>query len=192
MKKGLRLFLMVFLFVMLAASCFALIQYFYQTSSFFRGLFEGANGNGNSGNVGAGAGYTTGSNTQEWNVFYSKLSFYIFASIMVMQCTALFLAATVFVGIRRSLDTIDLKLKKMENADIFLDLPLYIGLFGTVSSFIVMSFNPQISRLIAYASTLIGIIFSVILRLSLQFPIRQKLLDIASNLKKTQTGEKLP
>ena len=64
----------------------------------------------------------------------------------------------------------------MENADLFLDLPLYFGLFGTVSSFIVMSFNPQISRLIAYSSTLVGIIFSVVLRVTLQYPIKQKLL----------------
>ena len=39
-----------------------------------------------------------------------------------------------------------------------------------------MSFNPQISRLIAYSSTLVGIIFSVVLRVTLQYPIKQKLL----------------
>jgi hypothetical protein len=53
---------------------------------------------------------------------------------------------------------------------------LYFGLFGTVSSFIIMSFNPQVSRLLAYSSTLVGIIFSVILRLALQYPIRQRFL----------------
>lgn len=191
MKKGLRVFLMVFLFVMLAASCFALIQYIYQTSSFFRGLFEGNVNNG--GGVALNNGYTPANGgNQEWAVFYSKLSFYIFATIMVMQLTALFLASAIFIGIRCSLEAVELKLKKLDNADIFLDLPLYIGLFGTVSSFIVMAFNPQISRLIAYASTLVGIIFSVILRLSLQFPIRQKLLDVAANLKKTQHGDQLP
>ena len=69
-----------------------------------------------------------------------------------------------------------MKMKKLENADLFLDLPLYFGLFGTVSSFIIMSFNPQVSRLLAYSSTLVGIIFSVVLRLVMQYPIRQRFL----------------
>ena len=64
----------------------------------------------------------------------------------------------------------------LENADIFFDVPLYVGLFGTVSAFLVMTFSPQSSRLIAYSSTLIGIIFSLILRLAMLWPLRQKLL----------------
>ena len=39
-----------------------------------------------------------------------------------------------------------------------------------------MSFNPNISRLIAYSSTLVGIIFSVILRITLQYPLKQSLI----------------
>lgn len=74
-----------------------------------------------------------------------------------------------------------LKLKKLENADIFFDVPLYVGLFGTVSAFLVMTFSPQSSRLIAYSSTLIGIIFSLILRVVLLFPYRQKLLGCDNN-----------
>ncbi|MGN1366732.1 MAG: hypothetical protein ACI406_15280 [Victivallis vadensis] len=74
-----------------------------------------------------------------------------------------------------------LKLKKLENADIFFDVPLYVGLFGTVSAFLVMTFSPQSSRLIAYSSTLIGIIFSLILRVVLLFPYRQKLLGSDNN-----------
>ena len=61
----------------------------------------------------------------------------------------------------------------------FFDIPLYVGLFGTVSAFLVMTFSPQSSRLIAYSSTLIGIIFSLVLRLTLQYPFRKKL--IAAN-----------
>ena len=52
-----------------------------------------------------------------------------------------------------------------------------------------MTFNPQISRLIAYSATLIGIIFSVVLRVALQFPLRQQLLDLANENKKT-SGDK--
>ena len=51
-----------------------------------------------------------------------------------------------------------------------------MGLFGTVSAFLVMTFSPQSSRLIAYSSTLIGIIFSLVLRLTLQYPTKRRLL----------------
>jgi hypothetical protein len=44
-----------------------------------------------------------------------------------------------------------------------------------------MSFNPQVSRLIAYSSTLVGIIFSVILRLTMQYPLRQKFIALLSS-----------
>ena len=64
----------------------------------------------------------------------------------------------------------------MDNAEIFFDIPLYVGLFGTVSAFLVMTFSPQSSRLIAYSSTLIGIIFSLVLRLTLQYPLRKRLI----------------
>ena len=90
-------------------------------------------------------------------------------------------AADVFFGLKRSKEAISVRLKKLDNADLFLDLPLYFGLLGTVASFIVMSFNPNISRLIAYSSTLVGIIFSVILRITLQYPLKQTLICAAEN-----------
>ena len=90
-------------------------------------------------------------------------------------------AAKVFAGLKRSTEAVSVRLKKLENADLFLDLPLYFGLLGTVASFIVMSFNPNISRLIAYSSTLVGIIFSVILRITLQYPLKQTLICAAEN-----------
>lgn len=169
-----------------ATTVFLMISYIYNLSPFFRGLFEGANG---ATGAGATSGGATFSGDPEMAMFYSKLSFYIFSSIIVIQFTALFIAFRVFRGLRLSKECVELKLKKIENADIFLDLPLYIGLFGTVSSFIVMTFNPQISRLIAYSATLIGIIFSVMLRVALQFPLRQQLLDAANENKKT-SGDK--
>ena len=79
--------------------------------------------------------------------------------------------------IRRSGESFKLRLKKLENADIFFDVPLYVGLFGTVSAFLVMTFSPQSSRLIAYSSTLIGILFSLFLRVVMLYPLRQKLLS---------------
>ena len=148
------------------------MQYFYHSSDFFRSLFEGgalqampsaetAEGAAQAGNLAE----TT-----------ARLSFYILIFVMLLQLFAFITALWVFLNIAKSQEPYDIRMKKMENADLFLDLPLYFGLFGTVSSFIVMSFNPQISRLIAYSSTLVGIIFSVVLRVTLQYPIKQKLL----------------
>jgi hypothetical protein len=57
---------------------------------------------------------------------------------------------------------------------------LYIGLFGSVSSFLLISFSPQSSRLVAYSSTLIGIIFSVISRLGILYPAKQKIIADAA------------
>ena len=186
MKKNLLMLLNIVVLFLFATTVFLMISYVYNLSPFFRGLFEGT---GAAGSGAVAAGSTTVGLDPEMAMFYSKLSFYIFSSIIVIQFTALFVAFRVFRGLRLSRECVELKLKKIENADIFLDLPLYIGLFGTVSSFIVMTFNPQISRLIAYSATLIGIIFSVVLRVALQFPLRQQLLDMANENKKT-SGDK--
>jgi len=187
MKKNLLMLLNIVVLFLFATTVFLMISYIYNLSPFFRGLFEGT-GTAGAGTAAAGGATTVGGDP-EMAMFYSKLSFYIFSSIIVIQFTALFVAFRVFRGLKLSKECVELKLKKIENADIFLDLPLYIGLFGTVSSFIVMTFNPQISRLIAYSATLIGIIFSVVLRVALQFPLRQQLLDLANENKKT-SGDK--
>ena len=104
----------------------------------------------------------------------ARLSFSVLVFILLLQVFAFLTALIVFRHLAKSQDPVSIRLKKLENADLFLDLPLYFGLFGTVSSFVIMSFNPQVSRLIAYSSTLVGIIFSVILRLTMQYPLRQK------------------
>lgn len=100
----------------------------------------------------------------------------LFIGIFLMQMVALVAGASVITAIKDEQATgAGLKLKKLDNAEIFMDLPLYLGLFGTVSSFIIMAVNPGASRLVAYSSTLIGIIISVVLRTSMLFPLRQRL-----------------
>ena len=84
----------------------------------------------------------------------------------------------VIANIKHGNANVQLKLRNLENAEVFFDVPLYFGLFGTVSSFLVMTFSPQSSRLIAYSSTLIGIIFSLILRLAMQYPLRKRLVAL--------------
>ena len=108
--------------------------------------------------------------------FTAKISMWIFVFITVLQMIALWVGYLAVSAIRHSSDEPSFKLKNLENSEIFFDIPLYFGLFGTVSAFLVMTFSPQSSRLIAYSSTLIGIIFSLILRLTLQYPLRRSLM----------------
>ena len=152
-----------------------ILSFLYRKNDFFRSLFEG--------NVTAPTQIASendireaAKNVESINRTAAHLSFVILVFILILQAAAFMTAAKVFAGLKRSTEAVSIRLKKLENADLFLDLPLYFGLLGTVASFIVMSFNPNISRLIAYSSTLVGIIFSVILRLTLQYPLKQSLI----------------
>ena len=162
--------------IALAILIVLILSFLYRKNDFFRSLFEG--------NVTAPTQMASendireaAKNVEQINRTAAHLSFVILTVILILQAVAFMLAAKVFAGLKRSTEAVSVRLKKLENADIFLDLPLYFGLLGTVSSFIVMSFNPNISRLIAYSSTLVGIIFSVILRLVFQYPLKQALIS---------------
>ena len=151
------------------------LSFLYRENDFFRSLFEG--------DVTASTQMASendireaAKNVERINKTAARLSFVILVFILILQAVAFMFAAKVFGDLKRSTEAVAVRLKKLENADLFLDLPLYFGLLGTVASFIVMSFNPNISRLIAYSSTLVGIIFSVILRLIFQYPLKQALI----------------
>lgn len=170
--KNKKMFILVYiaLALLFAVVSVWLISYFYDNSVSFRSLFEGDNGSP-IGQVAPGAGFASQAKA------IGRVSLYIFSGIIVIQFLVLFLGMTVLRFIDKSTDSVDVKLARLNNADIFLDLPLYVGLLGTVASFIVMTFNPQTSRLIAYSSTLIGIIISVFLRTTMLFPIKQHLVS---------------
>ena len=104
--------------------------------------------------------------------------------ILFLQLAAFITAYCVLRSIKLNNETPELKIKELENVDIFFDVPLYIGLFGTVSSFLVMSFSPLSGKLIAYSSTLVGIIFGVVLRVVLLYPLKAKLLLAAEKKSK--------
>ncbi len=78
-----------------------------------------------------------------------------------------------------------LKLKRLDNMEIFFDLPLYCGLAITIFAFILIStFGVGISRFLAYSSTFIGIVLTVVLRIGYLYPLREKLMHSAQdNLK---------
>ena len=110
------------------------------------------------------------------NLFKIMISMFLFAIITALQFLALAVGWIVISAIKRSTQEAKVRMKQLDNAEIFFDVPLYVGLFGTVSAFLVMTFSPQSSRLIAYSSTLIGIIFSLVLRVTVQYPLRKKLI----------------
>lgn len=174
--------------VALAVVIILILSLLYRNNDFFRSLFEGS--------VTAPTQLASendireaAKNVEQINRTAAHLSFFILMFILVLQSVAFMTAAKVFSGLKRSTEAIAVRMKKLENADLFLDLPLYFGLLGTVASFIVMSFNPNISRLIAYSSTLVGIIFSVILRLIFQYPLKQSLISASAELNGKETEQ---
>lgn len=109
--------------------------------------------------------------------FIGFVVFCIFAGMVSFQVFTFGLAMMISRGIMNSATKATNKLKKFDNAAIFFDLPLYSGLFGTVASFMVISFSRESSLLIAYSTTLIGIVSSVILHIAVLYPAKRKLLN---------------
>ena len=172
MKKFLIVLLNVVLFLLIAAAVAAGCFYCYKNCADFRALF----GPGGTEVLGkADIRQSLAARSERAGLF----ALYIFTGIIIIQILALFIAVTVLGKIRKSPETAKIKLSKLANADIFLDLPLYIGLFGSVSSFMVMSFSSSSGQLIAYSSTLIGIIFCTCLRVFLMYPLKSKLITQA-------------
>jgi hypothetical protein len=69
-----------------------------------------------------------------------------------------------------------LRLKRLENLDVFLDLPLFCGLALTVIAFILITLDAGMSRHFAYTSTVVGILSAVSLRIRYQYPLKERLL----------------
>ena len=186
MNKTARILGLTVINVIIAILIVLTLMYFYKNNDFFRSLFEGT--------VTTPTQIATENDIHEAaktveniNKTAAHLSLFILIFILILQAFAFVTAAGVFSGLKRSAEPVSIRLKKLDNADLFLDLPLYFGLLGTVASFIVMSFNPNISRLIAYSSTLVGIIFSVILRLTLQYPLKQSLICASAELNEKES-----
>lgn len=174
MKKVFSVLLNIVLFLIIAAAVAAGCFYCYKNCADFKALF----GPGGTEVLGkADIRQSLAARSERAGL----ISLYIFTGIIILQILVLFVAAAVLRSIRKSPDTAKIKLAKLANADIFLDLPLYIGLFGSVSSFMVMSFSSSSGQLIAYSSTLIGIFFCTGLRVFVQYPLKSKLISQDDN-----------
>jgi hypothetical protein len=71
-----------------------------------------------------------------------------------------------------------LRLKRLENLDVFLDLPLFTGLALTVFAFILITLDAGMSRHFAYTSTVVGILSAVSLRIWYQYPLKERLIQM--------------
>ena len=168
--KGRVALTFVLLILLIAAVVFG-VSYSFNNVPSFKELFFASTAE-TLGNVGPEAEETIAKRGE----FTARVSMWIFVSITILQFIAVWIGYAVVSNIRLGKEEPEFKLKNLENSEVFFDIPLYFGLFGTVSAFLVMTFSPQSSRLIAYSSTLIGIIFSLILRVSFQYPLRRKLM----------------
>lgn len=177
MGKIIKRILFVFLAVFILAFAAWILSYLYDSFPILQNLFGSSSGNQ------SGLRVPTDDPAKVelfLPVFGGKISLFIFTFIIILQFFAVFMAARVVKKIVLSDLSASFKLASFKNADTFLDLPLYIGLFGSVSSFLLISFSPQSSRLVAYSSTLIGIIFSVVARLGILYPAKQKIISEAA------------
>ncbi|MBQ9788360.1 MAG: hypothetical protein IJW31_02005 [Lentisphaeria bacterium] len=184
MKKFFKFILITAITLAILAGAVWALSYWYDHSNFLQSTF------GNAKTIQSGIRIPTDDPTKVETIsadLGGKISLLIFTIVLLMQIAALGVIAIVVRKISRLQGaTLAQKEAAFKDADIFLDLPLYIGLFGSVSSFVLIAFSPQSSRLVAYSSTLIGIIFSVCSKLGLLYPIKQKLLmqEIEENNRK--------
>ena len=176
MFRNINRFLPVVLVVVAGIFFVFAMNYWFESSDALRSLFSG----GDSGSVLGEVDKNSAATLAMRGRVAAKVSMLIFAVITVLQFVAFAVGACVVSGIKRYPGKAGQRQQMLDNAEIFFDVPLYVGLFGTVSAFLVMTFSPQSSRLIAYSSTLIGIIFSLILRLTMQYPLRHKLINEAA------------
>ncbi|NCD32092.1 MAG: hypothetical protein EOL87_01605 [Spartobacteria bacterium] len=94
----------------------------------------------------------------------------------VMQLFTWLSAFIKLCQLRRKDEPAELKLQMLESIEVYFDLPLYFGLFGTVVSFILITVFPDVGLIFAYLSTALGIIVSVLMRLMHFTPYQQRLL----------------
>lgn len=174
MRKFFKILLILIISVIVLVALTWALNYWYDNSALLQNTFGATN------KPQAGIRVATDDPSQVETLLPNiggKISLLIFTIVLLMQFVSLAIIAVVVRKITNTKGaTLEQKEAAFKDADIFLDLPLYIGLFGSVSSFLLISFSPQSSRLVAYSSTLIGIIFSVCAKIGFLYPVKNKLL----------------
>ena len=170
--KNLQLLLKLLLLAVICAGILYYLNRVFDSSETLRGLFCRTGSAETLGKIAPDDPATLANR----ELTIGRINLFIFLGVNMLQLFALAVALHVIGNIRRMEAPLKLRLTLLDNAEIFLEVPLYIGLFGTVLAFLVLSLSHSGSLLIAYSSTLIGILFSLVLRLALYYPYRKKLL----------------
>ncbi len=145
----------------------------YRFSPAVHGVFVSSSSSGVVGEVAANSPQSIAANKE----LIGMIVFCIFAGMISLQVLIFGIAWSITKSIMNSYSKDSQKLKRLDNAGVFFDLPLYTGLFGTVASFMVITFSRESSLLIAYSTTLIGIVSNVILHIAILYPAKRKLLS---------------
>lgn len=106
----------------------------------------------------------------------ATLSWMVIGFAIFMQLIAWIAAAHKIAGVKKSGSSIEERFQHLAAIDVYFDLPLYLGLLGTVLSFILITIYPEAGLMFAYVSTGIGIVVSVILHLFYLTPYKQELI----------------
>lgn len=96
---------------------------------------------------------------------------------VILQGIAWISALYRFSRIKKSGLPADVQCELLETIEVYFDLPLYFGLLGTVLAFVLITLFPDAGLMFAYVSTALGILISVLLRLSYLTPYRQELIQ---------------
>lgn len=101
----------------------------------------------------------------------------IIGTFFVMQSLVYVFSVIRLSSIKRLKASPELKLQLLDNEDNFFDLGLYIGLFGTVASLVMLSMGIVTASLMgAYTSTLFGILFTAFIKVGHVRRYKRKLL----------------
>lgn len=107
----------------------------------------------------------------------TTLSWIVIGFAVFMQLIAWIAAAQKIGSVKKSGSSIEERFSHLDAIEVYFDLPLYLGLLGTVLSFILITIYPEAGLMFAYVSTGIGIVVSVILHLFYLTPYKQELIS---------------
>jgi len=107
----------------------------------------------------------------------TTLSWLVIGFAVFMQAVAWIAAVQKLGAVKKSGMGMEERFLQLDAIEIYFDLPLYFGLFGTVLSFILITLYPEAGLMFAYVSTALGILMAVILRLFFLTPYRQDLIS---------------
>ena len=131
-----KVFISLAIVILAGLTLMVTVLYLFNTNAGFKELFSGSPAT-------PGAGDTLGIESEEILAqkaeFTGKISMWIFIFITLLQFAAFWVGYAVVSSISSNNDPVRLKLRSLDNAEVFFDVPLYFGLFGTVSAFLVMT-----------------------------------------------------